>query len=646
MMSMKRLVSLTPGSKSLGYYLHQIQPISRGCSPFLFVSSVIAISRFEMTPEARANESAIRNANTEATLFFIGSLLITFILVALARSPFTVLHYTTGRFKQGWRLKRSQENSGLTSFRDWRFRGRQFTHTEIHIPRAERLLVQYLYWYNSLTLKSIPGFQSLTLARLLVTIFYTAAVLFAFFWKHWHSPEFLIHFRRPAIISIAQLPVVFLLSMKNNICGVFGIGYERINFLHRLVGRIIILCSIIHTILILKAQVSPIRDLIMQSTIMSGSIAMIILLFMALLSLGSIRRKFYQIFLAGHVLGYILLLFALWKHAEATHLPIIACCACKVFDEVLQAINTTWRTAQFTSLPSSVTVIEIPNLGTGWRAGQHVLLRVYSPRYFLEKHPFTIANAPATESPHGSKNKVVIVVRARGDYTRRIHEIGLTKAAMQEKPRTTNIFDVLKNLQNNRLDSKHDSQLLVSIEGPYGHIYEDMRCHETAVLIGTGVAFTFVASIFEELIGSSIKGLGATRNIVIIWTLREIDMVEFFLEPIQENVVISRRLGITVEIRLHVTSSMATLLPCPLPELQVIPGRVDLRKAILESVDKTVAEINALGRCDRPRGIGIASASASTTFSNAVKDACLCIDQRTFLGIGGVRVYTESFGSQ
>lgn len=52
---------------------------------------------------------------------------------------------------------------------------------------------------------------------------------------------------RCGVVSIGQLPLVFLLSGKNNIVGfVTGVSYERLNWLHRWAARCMLLTATIH----------------------------------------------------------------------------------------------------------------------------------------------------------------------------------------------------------------------------------------------------------------------------------------------------------------------------------------------------------------------------------------------------------------
>lgn len=52
---------------------------------------------------------------------------------------------------------------------------------------------------------------------------------------------------RCGVVTIGQLPLIFLLSGKNNIVGFFiGVSYERLNWLHRWTARCMLLTATIH----------------------------------------------------------------------------------------------------------------------------------------------------------------------------------------------------------------------------------------------------------------------------------------------------------------------------------------------------------------------------------------------------------------
>ncbi|KAI8457012.1 hypothetical protein BY996DRAFT_8436521, partial [Phakopsora pachyrhizi] len=555
-------------------------------------------------------------------------------LITLINLPYVIKYAFSGRLRQGWMLNRNDKLNEITL--DGRVSG-NFIEKKLSKNQSS-LYVKYNYWHNKLTLQLVWRCNSLTVIRLMVMILYTAIIAVALIWNNTHLQVFIRNFRRPAKVAMAQWPILFLLSMKNNIFSIIGLSYEQLNFLHRLIGKLIVICASIHAGLILNAQVAPLNALLGDLQFLYGLVSLSIIILITLSSFGPIRKRIYQIFLGIHVIGYPALIFALWRHAPFTHIWIIIAAGCAITDGLLKICKTRWKSAHFTSLPGSVTMVEVTRTGTGWRAGQHVYLRVFSAKYIFEKHPFTIANAPANDTPYGSSNTLILVSKSHGDYTRRIHQIGLTKAAFEADYSEAQIKSPAGS-ESSILGPSYDSQMVVSIEGPYGSMFVDMPTYETAILIASGVAFTFIVSLFEEIVGSALRGKTVTKIVYIVWTLRDSDMIEAFINPVQETLRVARAMNIAVVIRVHVTSTIGTYIPPHMPELCIIPSRADIQKVIFLAVDDTVAEIYAGGISNNAQGIGIAVSTGSLSLSKAVQDAALKIDSETFGKIGGVRVH-------
>lgn len=73
------------------------------------------------------------------------------------------------------------------------------------------------------------------------------------------------------------------------------------------------------------------------------------------------------------------------------------------FDRVLRLVQTRIVTAQLRPIPElGMTRIEVPSVNAGWRAGQHVRIRVLSSGMgafgWMESHPFTIASVSKVRS--------------------------------------------------------------------------------------------------------------------------------------------------------------------------------------------------------------------------------------------------------
>jgi hypothetical protein len=154
------------------------------------------------------------------------------------------------------------------------------------------------------------------------------------------------------------------------------------------------------------------------------------------------------------------------KNQLAFHKPqilpyIIATLAIFGIDYVLRLVKTRISSAIIRPLPElDVTRIEIPNINAGWRAGQHVRVRILSSGMgwfgWTEMHPFTIASVGASRSSHGgglsrggsgAEEGMVLMCKKTGGWTKRL-------------------FEMAK--MGGYIDGFAGRQIKVWVEGPYG----------------------------------------------------------------------------------------------------------------------------------------------------------------------------------
>ena len=101
---------------------------------------------------------------------------------------------------------------------------------------------------------------------------------------------------------------------------------------------------------------------------------------------------------------------------------IFASIALYAVDHIIRLIKSRFTLAHIHPLPElDLTRVEIPAINAGWRAGQHVRLRVISFKMgwfgWAEVHPFTIANV-AESGPEG----MVLMCKRAGGWTRKLYE--------------------------------------------------------------------------------------------------------------------------------------------------------------------------------------------------------------------------------
>lgn len=109
-------------------------------------------------------------------------------------------------------------------------------------------------------------------------------------------------------------------------------------------------------------------------------------------------------------------------HKEANQPFIWAAIALYSFDFTVRWLKTRVHTAIARPIPElGTTRLEIPQINTGWRAGQHVRLRVLSTGMGLlgwaETHPFTIASV--ANGPDG----MILMVKKVGGWTNKLYEV-------------------------------------------------------------------------------------------------------------------------------------------------------------------------------------------------------------------------------
>ena len=93
------------------------------------------------------------------------------------------------------------------------------------------------------------------------------------------------------------------------------------------------------------------------------------------------------------------------------------------------------------------TRVEIPNINAGWRAGQHVRLRILSSGMgwwgWTEVHPFTIA------SVSGGQEGLVLLCKKGGSWTTKLYEMAKAGGYTEGGP---------------------GRQVYIMVEGPYGEL--------------------------------------------------------------------------------------------------------------------------------------------------------------------------------
>ncbi|KAJ9117430.1 hypothetical protein QFC22_004280 [Naganishia vaughanmartiniae] len=325
------------------------------------------------------------------------------------------------------------------------------------------------------------------------------------------------------LVVFAQFPLVFGLVGKNNVIHFLtGIGYEKLNYLHRMAGRTSLVFSWIHTIAMIKAGLKKgffyanSHEVYLQW----GWVALGSVTILTLHSVRPIRNMFYEMFYYGHIVMAALYLAGCWLHWDKQKKWIIAGIAIWAFDRVarlvrLFVLNRLWvfpsrRVAQGLS-PTTVDILDQDTVRVTcyrpelkWSAGQHVYLMMPSISTLpFEAHPFTIQGTPVTEGSEAGN--ISLLIRVRDGFTKRL------------------------------LAKGHDSTKTAAyMEGPYGGSV-DLRHNDTVVVVVGGSGVTYGLACLYSVLDAAKLNKSAVRKFNFVWMVRSRDHYRWIKKDLESH---------------------------------------------------------------------------------------------------------------
>ncbi|GMK55927.1 hypothetical protein CspeluHIS016_0209830 [Cutaneotrichosporon spelunceum] len=351
------------------------------------------------------------------------------------------------------------------------------------------------------------------LKTIIIAVLYLVACTFACTYKSvLHPPKAKVSgygsdYARTGSIAMSQVPVAIALGVRGNIIGLLiGKGYDRLRILHKIAGRIIFVASTIHSAYFLWKwnSIGKLAPLSASPIGWTGIVAFTGVTLLTVTSIPVIRRYMYGTFKIAHYIGILLFLFGLGMHVEEAVPWVIAGGALYVISIATSMIKTRFAHAELVALSGTcTTLVTIPSITTGWRAGQHVRLRVLGLglKNSLEAHPFTIASAPDCGG-------MVLMAKAVGGWTNELYQLAASGSTVSKSGR--------------KLESGVWKQgARVVIEGPYGGSGNTLPLSFSSVcLIAGGSGISHAIGMAQDLIARSPSGVVAARTVDLIWVVR------------------------------------------------------------------------------------------------------------------------------
>lgn len=367
-----------------------------------------------------------------------------------------------------------------------------------------------------------------------------------------YEPRYYIVGKRVGKISLGNLPVLLVLITKNDVVAwLTGFSADKINLLHRWMGRCMWLMFVAHFCLTITYWVRVgFPGMITIPPQIFGMIGFGMMTICTWLSMRFMRKWSYEFFLFNHGFAAGFGLLMVFFHSLgpgkahilfAVHLVALDRVWAQMGRSLINKyISPTKCRAKVTTIEDAV-VVNIPmekkkwkffSWGS-WKAGQHYYLRVGRVRR-IQWHPFTVASV-------ASSGNIKMVIRKRG---------GFTKALFTQ---------VSKERQKQNLGDDCEVEMKVMVHGPYGARIQPLLSFDSVLFIsgGSGGSFTFplaidlLQNIAERNASQDFVGRPTEARVTFIWYCRTENHIEWYRDEL--NLLEELSQDLNVQIRVLVT---------------------------------------------------------------------------------------------
>jgi len=217
-------------------------------------------------------------------------------------------------------------------------------------------------------------------------------------------------------------------------------------------------------------------------------------------SLGSFRKRWYEVFLGLHIVLQVAGLIFLWFHHHTSRPYVGVSLAIWIVDRVVYRmwLKSSTHAATLTVLEDDETlllsanwqvdaknkiagVLGNNNMKQGWKPNEHIFISVpsLSRKHAIQSHPFTIFSAAPTQTP---------------TPTRDDQEGKHAWFSLLIRPQAPSGFThtLLQHARQSQLSTQH---LRIRLDGPYGssHALDLLESSSTAILVagGSGIAVAY-----------------------------------------------------------------------------------------------------------------------------------------------------------
>jgi predicted ferric reductase len=454
---------------------------------------------------------------------------------------------------------------------------------------------------------------------------------------------------RTGIVSLANFPLVWLFGMRNDVLiWITGWGFGTYNAFHRWTARVATIQAVLHslgyTLMILRSGGWPnFQQYLTEHYFWNGEIATVGMCALLALSIYTIRRSHYEVFLVTHIALSIAVLWTMYYHVEIFtagewNIFIWPCVAIWVLDRILRLA----RILAFSRTPLSTSaratydpcsnLVQLDVDGSknliSPRPGSYYYVHMLDDmRYAHQSHPFTLALV----SLDGTSSSITSPVPPASE-NEHSHSVSVsctesdTLLSSSASKTLGNLVFLIRpyNGFTSRLRSiclLHPKKIRVLVDGPYGHTIPLQNFSRILFVVGgTGVALPL--SYLGELLSRSSQAL----HIKIVWAVREGAFLMTILRDFHSLLGDER-----VEMEVHITRDDECpdrVLDMDLGNVRIMAHRPNVYQVVKEAAEDS-----------RHRPLAVLGCGPALMADQARKASVQMLD----MGYTGVQYFEESF---
>jgi len=388
--------------------------------------------------------------------------------------------------------------------------------------------------------------------------------LFVLNWTNENRYSFFAELRgRSGTLALVNMvPLIILAGRNNPLIALLKISFDTYNLLHRWMGRMVVLETIIHFVAWAVVQTadggwqSVSEKILGDRFIGSGTVGTFALLILVILSISPIRHAFYETFLTTHIILAFITFACTWAHCASAavtgglpQLPWIVGIMLLWFADrlarMLRLLYCNWSERGYTEaivepMPGETTrvTMHLPRY-VDVKPGTHAYIR-FSGINPWENHPFSIAWVQ-----HTHEEGLLPVDEKRPKEAKKPISTTVSFVIGAQTGFTRKLFNVA------RAGNQQAVAMKAAFEGPYaGHHSLDSYGH--AVLFAGATGITHQMSYLKHLIDGYNAGTVATRRITLVWIVRDYEALEW-VRPWMDTVLRLPNRKELLHIKLFVT---------------------------------------------------------------------------------------------